>query len=82
MKPTMDEENKAIFIDRDPKYFQHILDYLRTIKAGKECKIPSFTDTDYAKLVEVIDYLIKQTGFTDCQIITKNEILKLVDLCG
>jgi hypothetical protein len=38
------DENKEIFIDRNPQYFGYLLDYLRSIGTGKASKLPKLSD--------------------------------------
>ena len=40
------DENKAIFIDRNPKYFGYILDYLRMAGTENEFELPTGVDKD------------------------------------
>jgi len=37
------DENKAIFIDRNPKYFGYILDYLRNVDSSNPFNVPKLT---------------------------------------
>ena len=40
------DENKAIFIDRNPKHFGYILDYLRMANNENEFELPPSVDRD------------------------------------
>ncbi|CAF1098359.1 unnamed protein product [Brachionus calyciflorus] len=44
-KPILDE-NEAIFIDRSPKYFDHILDYLRNVDFNNNYTLTEDVDLD------------------------------------
>ncbi len=83
-----DTANQAIFIDRNPKYFSFVLDYLRLAHSAstETFRLPS-SDIDLNGLLKEAEYFNIQ-GLVDLiqtvpqsNILTPTEIGKLVDLC-
>ena len=89
LKPIYDE-SKAIFIDRSPRYYNYIFDYLRAIKAGKSYEIPKLSEIEFNEfkielencgLEHFID-LINKIKLTDSpSILTKDQRNQLNQLC-
>ncbi|CAF0926348.1 unnamed protein product [Brachionus calyciflorus] len=93
VKPKYDE-NKAIFIDRDPKYFSHVLNYLRNVEIesngfdlpdgidlrelSKEAKFYNIVGLEELTKKEV---KIIETKIMDTKILGENQIQDLLDLC-
>lgn len=50
------DESESIFIDRDPKYFGYILDYLRLANSENKLELPSDVDK-YKLLLEAKFYI-------------------------
>ncbi|CAF0815814.1 unnamed protein product [Brachionus calyciflorus] len=93
VKPKYDE-NKAIFIDRDPKYFSHVLNYLRNVDIESNgFDLPDGIDlrefSKEAKFYNIIgleeltkkEAKIIETKIMDTKILGENQILDLLDLC-
>jgi hypothetical protein len=83
------DENKAIFIDRNPKYFNYILDYLRNLDSKKQfdptkVKIESIneflTEIEYYELNGLIDSM--NMDISSVIIKTVDDQIKLRTLCG
>ncbi|CAF0984347.1 unnamed protein product [Brachionus calyciflorus] len=87
-KFDIDEHNNAIFIDRDPKYFSHVLDYLRYGDSG--FVIPE--DIDLKKLylegkfyqIKGLEdmFLVSHLNSLDSKILSQIEVKKFYDLCN
>lgn len=84
------DENKAIFIDRNPKYFIYILDYLRNLDSKKQfdptkVKIESIneflTEIEYYELNGLIDSM-NMVDLSSVIIKTVDDKIKLRTLCG
>lgn len=78
---------KSIFIDRSPKYFEFILEYLRAVNTGIDYQLPKLTDFDREQFIKEVEYyeidglkdllsLFKQKenilNQKDLQLVTKN----------
>jgi hypothetical protein len=87
-----DKENQAIFIDRNPKYFSYIIDFLRSINENNES---NEFDFQLSKLDEDIDGLLREAEYFNIQslvdlitlrpesnILDSVEFLSLMDLIG
>ena len=80
------DEEKAIFIDRSPKYFDEILNYLRVANTEEVYELPSSTDdlngvlreAEYYKLEGLIALF---NFFSDSSILNKKQSLDLINLC-
>ena len=83
------DRNKAIFINRDPKYFSHILNYLRMANTGETFIYPS-NDEDLNGLLKEAEYyridgLKLQDSFShfgDSLILNRKLSQELIRLCG
>lgn len=51
----LDDQN-AVFIDRDPKYFEHILNYIRSLASNDCVNLVSCSDEDKIQLLKEADY--------------------------
>ena len=81
------DKNNAIFIDRDPKYFGYILNYLRTANTEETFQAPKNEDDIKGLLKEAQYYQIR--GLVDLfvvkfdsLILDKNLSVELINLCG
>ncbi len=84
LKKPIYDENQLIFIDRSSKYFEYILDYLRSSGTDFEFKLPQ------KKLI--LDYLESESQFYRLdglkqlmrlsQILTADQLKELMVLCG
>jgi hypothetical protein len=82
-----DSANQAIFIDRNPRFFSCILDYLRTAHSVTETfRLPT-SDVDLTGLLKEAEHFNVQ-GLIDLiqtvpqsNILTPTEVNKLLDLC-
>ena len=85
-----DEDNKTIFIDRDPKYFNFILNYLRSADSENiaKFKLPKdidslndiYEEADYYQLDGLKD-IIYPKRFSDSLILSVSEAYKLNSFC-
>ncbi|CAF1127911.1 unnamed protein product, partial [Brachionus calyciflorus] len=83
------DENKAIFIDRDPKYFSHVLNYLRNVDIESNgFDLPDGIDlrelSKEAKFYNIIglgELPKKYVNSMDTKILDENQIQDLLDLC-
>jgi hypothetical protein len=82
------DENKAIFIDRNPKYFIHILDYIRNLdedqtreKLDKASLNEFIREIEYFELNGLIDS-INMIHISSVIIKTEDEKIKFRNLCG
>lgn len=83
------DENNAIFIDRDPKLFNHILNYLRKVDLNNIYEIPS--DVNLKELNEEAKYYqiksledltnVKKPAKIDSLILDDQQIRDLYSLC-
>ncbi|CAF1033147.1 unnamed protein product [Brachionus calyciflorus] len=88
VKPKYDV-NKAIFIDRDPKYFSHVLNYLRNVDIESNgFDLPDAIDlkelSKEAKFFNIKglgELAKKYVNSMDTKILDENQILDLLDLC-
>lgn len=91
-KPKYDENN-AIFIDRNPKYFGHLLDFLRIANSNLEYEVPGDLDRNelikeakYYNVKALEDFLniedikISLKNF-DSTILSKNKFDELMKFC-
>ena len=86
MVETVFTDKNGIFIDRSPKYFEHILDYLRSLNTNEPFEPPKhrdirerlFHEADYYKLEDLKDLL---TQFPLSAILSAKESRELVELC-
>ncbi len=88
---TTRDKNDAIFLDRDPKYFQAILNFLRTIGSPLEkFDLPEnkheleglLKEASYFKIQSLVD-LVWQTFSFDTSIVTsKKHVGELMGLCN
>ena len=91
------DENKAIFIDRNPQYFNYILDYLRnsgcdkfTLNLSKNSEIQKeiFKEADFYNLEglkEIISPSLEINilkSYLDTNILTPSQIKDLIKLCS
>lgn len=80
------DNNKDIFIDRNPKYFHYILDYLRKANTNATFKYPSDFDElkellNEASYFNLIGLKEKFIGFSDSVILNSNQTQDLIKLC-
>lgn len=93
---TKKDDTNAIFIDRNPKYFDYILDYLRMLTTGKFddylCTLPK----EYSQLLMLANeaefyqikslkeliYIHMDRSFYDSHILSANDAKNLIDLCS
>ena len=81
------DKNEPIFIDRNPKHFNEILDYLRTANTDEIFEPPTnvwklnalINEAKYFKIQGLVD-LVSQTCL-DTNILTKIQVKKLILLC-
>lgn len=78
------DENKAIFIDRNPQYFIHIVDYLRLVDKYKlpKCKEIQqriFEEAEFYQIEGLIHMLVP---FKDSVILNSVHARNLTKLCG
>ena len=85
-EPRLDK-NKAIFIDRDPKYFGYLLNYLRSIDNKNQIFIPPKTSEDIEGLLREAQYY-RINGITESfhifdgsLILDSQKSLNLIHLC-
>ena len=79
------DDNKAIFIDRNPQYFHYILDYLRMAGSNETFKYPAnafdlhglLNEADFYNLVGLKE---KFVGFSDSAILKANQSADLIKL--
>ena len=81
------DENNAIFIDRNPKYFHYILDYLRMANTNATFKYPTNFDDlsellDEATYYNVVGLKEKFINFSDSAILNSNQTQDLIKLCN
>ena len=81
------DDNKAIFIDRNPQYFNYILNYLRMANTNETFKYPaSLNDFDgflaEAEFYNLVGVKEKFMGFGDSAILKGNQSADLIRLCG
>ena len=81
------DEEKAIFIDRSPKYFDEILTYLRMENTDEIFELPNNFDDQIGMLKEAEYYKIESLTnlfklFGDSSILSRRESLELINLCG
>jgi hypothetical protein len=81
------DNNKDIFIDRNPKYFHYILDYLRMANTNATFKYPADFDElngllNEASYFDLIGLKEKFTGFSDSVILNSNQTQDLIKLCN
>jgi hypothetical protein len=81
------DDNKAIFIDRNPQYFHFVLDYLRMVNTNETFKYPTNTNDLYGLLIEADFYNLvglkdKYIGFSDSAILKVNQSSDLIKLCN
>lgn len=82
-----DNEHNAIFIDRNPKYFHYLLDYLRMADSDEEFELPRneaelknlYKEAEYFNLQGIIDLI---NSFPPSFILTPMEFDRLNDLIG
>ena len=80
------DKDGTIFIDRDPKYFSYILNYLRTANTSEKWSQPSkhedlvefLKDVEYFQIHGLIDYY---QHFGESLILSRKQSLSLVKLC-
>jgi hypothetical protein len=83
------DDRKALFIDRNPKYFNHILDFLRLAKEGNESDfdLPSnskyledlYNEAEYFRL-DALKCLINP--LYESNILSFRSAMSLIDTCG
>ncbi len=83
------DENKAIFIDRNPKYFIHILDYIRNLdgnqireKLGKENLNEFIHEIEYYELEGLIDPVYHYMEIGSVIVDDIDKIARLKKLCN
>ncbi|CAF0782672.1 unnamed protein product [Brachionus calyciflorus] len=81
------DENQAIFIDRNPKYFSYILDYLRIANTETDFELPDNVDKkDLRKEAKYynIEGLLEMTDtkLLKSNILTSDSAKDLMKLCG
>jgi hypothetical protein len=85
------DENKAIFIDRNPKYFCHILDYLRNLDSNKQFKMPRLSkeetiefleEAEYFELHGILDIKNPLINLDSVVFLNDEEKRKLLELCN
>lgn len=81
-----DHDNKAIFIDRNPLYFNYILDFLRLGSSKFRIRDVSqdvlneiYVEAEFYQVEALIDTLVP---FRDSKILTTRNAVDLVNLCG
>ena len=81
-----DHDNKAIFIDRNPHYFNYILDFLRLGSSKFRIRDESqdvlneiYEEAEFYQVEALIDTLVP---FRDSKILTTRNAVDLVNLCG
>ena len=78
------DENRAIFIDRNPQHFNHMLDFLRLVN---KYKLPTdedlinriYEEAEFYQIEALIDVILPFSGST---ILTSKNAKKLTELCG
>jgi hypothetical protein len=76
-------EKKEMFIDRNPVYFVHILDYLRSVGTNKQFKLPDFNGNQMIRFFDEAEYFNLQ-GLLDyykSSIVSPQEFIRLNGLC-
>ena len=81
------DENKAIFIDRNPKYFGYILDYLRNIDSSNPFNVPKLNQEGTQELEDEANYfglhgLIELINPFESLIIQEHEKSDFFNLCN
>jgi hypothetical protein len=94
---SYDNDTKAIFIDRNPQYFSHILDFLRlndkyrlptsgaaTATSDCQCQESSLLNSIYkeAEFYQVNALIDMLVPFRDSTILTPKNAVDLINLCG
>ena len=89
IEPATYDDRNALFIDRNPKNFNQILDFLRMVKDGKEQKVnlpfnakfleELYNEADYFKL-HAFKCLINP--FYESKILTFGKSMKLIETCS
>ena len=87
VKKQDNDKKKAIFIDRSPKHFNYVLDFLRKVNTNAQIRMPT-DDKDLMELKDEAIYykiegLIELTApFLNSSIITLNQNKDLFKLCN
>lgn len=81
------DENKAIFLDRNPKYFEYILDYLRMANTEKEFELPENidkkefrTESQYYNIEGLIE--LTEPKASKSSILRSSQLKELTNLCS
>jgi hypothetical protein len=76
-------ENKEMFIDRNPEYFAYILDYLRSIGTNKPYRLPKLDANGLIRFIDEAEFYNLQ-GILDLfksTILSPQEFIELNSLC-
>lgn len=81
------DENQALFIDRNPKYFAYILDYLRLANTETELELPENVDKNdlrkEAKFYNIEGLLeMTESRLIKSGILNSDQAKELMKLCG